>query len=389
MAALPVVAAPRRELCRTASEICDWLLESGIQAPRGYFYAWYDLEERRFVRPYPEITGYGISTLCWLFDLSGDRRLLERAGTAFDFLVEEAIHPAWYLVGTRPLSPPGTDDGPTFLYGFDSGVVAAALERLARRDADRRVARAVDRIADTFLDHLLAEDGTIRPLVDLRAGKPTSGRRSWSQRFSGFQLKSLMFLMLRRAAERRRDEDLAVLKTMDRVLASQQACGAFPAYGDGETHLHPHLYTLEGLCTGAAVYGETRWLERAAAGYRYLHDFIMEWGYLPTRAYGRTITVGFERADVVAQFLRMGSYLCSVGCLSRHHLDTDLLWARRRLKRYVIDEGPHRGGVLFGRDWDGTVKRHVNCAVTLISAQACHWYRTARNRGPIDPLELV
>lgn len=389
MAASPLVTETRQSLCRPAVGLRDWLLSSGIQAPAGHFYAWYDLDRSRFVRPYPEITGYGISTMCWLSDLNGDPGLLERARSAFDFLTEDAIHPVWHLVGTRPLSSLATLAGPTYLYGFDSGMVAAGLQRLASRVSDRRFGRAVDRIAGTFVNHLLGADGIVQPLIDLQAGRPTSGPRGWSQRFSGYQLKSLVFLMLRQAGERRRDEELALRTTVERVLAGQQSCGAFPAGPDGETHLHPHLYTLEALCTGAAVYDEARWLERAAAGYRYLGELLAERSSLPTRARGRMRTVDFERADIVAQFLRVGSYLCSVGCMDRRHLDSDLRWASRRLRRYVIDHGPHRGGVVFGQDWDGTVKRHANCAVTLISAQAFHWYHLAQNRSAIDPLELV
>jgi len=389
MAAEPVVDLTRQDLCPTVIELGSWLLESGIQAPEGHFYAWYDLERSAFVRPYPEITGYGISTLCWLFDLTGNPRLVERARRAFDFLEGDAIHPGWGLVGTQPLSILEKLDGPVSLHTFDSGIVATSLERLAMRSSDPQVGKAVERITSTFLNHLLLDDGTLWPLIDFCDGTPTSSTQRWSQSFSGYQLKSLMFLMLGGTSNGGTDEETTTRRVVERVLAEQQKCGAFPSYPTGETHLHPHLYTLEALSVAAAIHGEERWLERVAAGFKYMERLIAERGCLPTRAQKDRVTVHFERADIVAQFLRLGSYLCSAGCISRRRLDSVLLWTRRRLQQYVIEEGRHRGGVLFGQDGDGTFKQHVNCAATLMSAQACHWYESAQSRVHLDPTELV
>ena len=389
MAAEPVLELNRQDLCPTTIKLCSWILETGVQAPEGYFYSWYDLETSAFVRPYPEITGYGISTLCWLFDLTGDTGLLVRARRASAFLTADAIHPDWSLVGTHRLSHLESLDRPVYLHSFDTGIVAVGLERLARRCRDLEIGDIQDRVADALTNRLLVEDGSVWPLVDLHTGAPTAGEERWSERFSGYHLKTLMFLMLGGASHDGRGHQSIVRRVVNRVLASQQDCGAFPSYADGETHLHPHLYTLEALTLAATAYDEGDWLEQAVAGYRYLENFITEQQGLPTRAHRERITVPFERADIVAQFLRLGSYLCSVGCVSQQRLDTALLWARQRLGQYVIEEGSHRGGVLFGHDWDGTFKRHLNCAVTLMSAQACHWYEGARSGMYLDVAELV
>jgi len=379
----------QQDVCFADIELSEWLLGSGIQSPEGHFYAWFNLENNAYVRPYPEITGYGISSLCWLFDVTGDVRLLDRARTAFRFLTADAIDPGWGLVGSRRLSSLRKQKGPQFLHAFDSGIVAAGLERLSARIPDASVRRACDRIADTFSRHLLRDDGTIWPLIDLRAEKPVSLSAKWSQCFSGYLLRSLMFSMLRGPERYGPEEASAVQLSAERVLAGQQACGAFPSYDSGETHLHPHLYTLEALTMASSVNGNLQWLERVTAGFRYLEHLLAQGRGLPTRADRYRITVPFERADIVAQFLRVGSYLCSVGCISRESLDSGLLWARRRLQDYVIAQGRHRGGVLFGQDWDGTFMRHVNSGTTLFSAQACQWYESARQGARLDPMQLI
>lgn len=381
------------DACGELVDWIRWLLGSGIQSSQGYFYDWHDLAYGRFGLPYPEVTGYGVSTLCWLYERTRNEELLERARHAFLWLDTVALDPHWSLVGARGEDRNGTRSNDQYLYSFDSGIVAAGLVRLSERSPDKRIRYALARISASFCHNLFRPNNTIWPLVDMGTEAPTSIDNKWSHRFSGYQLKALTFLTMlhskRRAQELPQQQAKTVIEIFENVLGYQQRCGAFPAMKNGETHLHPHLYTLEGLVVAAYAYQQPAWLEPVSKGYVYLEQFFAKNGNLPTQALEERITVPYERVDILSQFLRMGSYLVSVGCLDRASLSKTLAKARERLSTYQIPDGTQQGGYLFGQDFEGTIKHHVNACASFVAAQALWWFELAMAGWSIDPTELV
>ncbi len=381
------VAAVIRTSARPESLFASWLLDSGIQAPDGYFFDWYDLDRGSFHLAYPEITGYGISTLCWLAREARDPDLLERAWAASRWLTDVALDRSTRMVPNRVGSP---ESERSALYGFDTGMAAAGLFRLSSAKPDTALRDTVVEVCDSLRSRLRGEGGTLWPMLETRSHSPLAHEGKWSTRFSGYQAKTLMVFALRHArSDTTGDEVQDVVRVLETVCAQQDESGAFPSLPGGETHLHPHLYALEGLLVAAETFERRDWLDAVRRGYGYAERLLRMHGYMPTQASSQRVTVPYERVDILAQVLRMGSALTSLGYLDRGHLDEELALAKARLLRLQVDRGQQFGGFLFGSDFTGGRPNHVNSWGSFFAGQALRWYTLAREGQRVDVMELV
>ena len=362
-----------------------WLLQSGIQSDRGFFYDWYELNTASPGRPYPEITGYGVSTLVWLYRLDKDEDVLARASAAAGWLVSHALHPSYDLVFARGAARDRGLGSKPYLYAFDTGMAGAALARLGAITGEATWRGSLEGIAHALSTRMKRSDGTLWPLLDPRSGRPVTGDDAWSSRFSGYQAKTISFLSLDGSDGPDAPLDDVVRKTLE----SQRDSGAFPAYGDGQAHLHAHFYAVEGLLGSRSVPGLPPVDDAVVRGYLYAERLLAANGFLPTLAHDHHVTAAYERVDGLAQFLRLGCVLVSLGWLGRDRLDRTLDGAASRLLDYQVEGTSHNGGFLFGTDADGTPKPHVNSWGSFFAGQALHWFSLVRDGGHPEPGELV
>ncbi len=363
----------------------SWLLQSGIQSDRGFFYDWYELDTASPGRPYPEITGYGISTLVWLYRLDKDDDVLARATAAAGWLVSHALHPSYDLVFARGAARDAGLGSKPYLYAFDTGMAGAGLTRLGAITDEATWIGSLAGIAHALSTRMKRSDGTLWPLLDPHSGRPVTADGAWSSRFSGYQAKTISFLNLDGSNGRHAPLDDVVLKTLE----GQRDSGAFPAYGDGQAHLHPHFYAVEGLLGSHSLPGLPPVDDAVVRGYLYAERLLAANGFLPTLAHDYHVTAAHERVDALAQFLRLGCVLVSQGWLGRDRLDGILDGAASRLLDYQVEGTSHNGGFLFGTDADGTPKPHVNSWGSFFAGQALHWFSLVRDGGHPDLGELV
>jgi len=363
----------------------SWLLRSGIQSDRGYFYDWYELDTGVSGRPYPEITGYGVSTLVWLYRLDKDDDVLQRATTAAHWLVSQALHPSYDMVFARGAARDAGLGFKPYLYAFDTGMAAAGLTRLRATTEEATWTGSIEGIVHALSTRMRQTDGTLWPLLDPRGARPVTADGAWSSTFSGYQAKTVSFLNL----DGMNGGDALLGDVVRKTLESQRDSGAFPSYGDGRVHLHPHFYALEGLLGSRSVPDLPPVDDAVVRGYLYAERLLAANGCLPTLAHDDHVTAAYERVDVLAQFLRLGCLLVSMGWLSRDRLDGILGGAASRLLNYQVEGTPHNGGFLFGCDADGTAKRHVNSWTSFFAGQALHWFCLVRDGAHPDLGELV
>jgi hypothetical protein len=362
----------------------SWLLRSGIQSDQGYFYDWYELDTASPGRPYPEITGYGVSTLVWLYRLDRDEDLLERATVAARWLVAQALHPSYDMVFARGAARDAGLGLKPHLYAFDTGMAGAGLTRLGTITEEATWTGSIEGIVYALSTRLKREDGTLWPLLDPRSGRPVTTDGAWSCRFSGYQAKTVSFLSLDG-----RNGDALLGDVVRKTLEGQRDSGAFPSYADGRVHLHPHFYAVEGLLVSRSVSGLPPVDDAVVRGYLYAERLLAANGCLPTLAHDDDVDAAYERVDVLAQFLRLGCLLVSRGWLSRDRLDGILGGAASRLLDHQVEGTPHNGGFFFGRDADGTVKRHANSWGSFFAGQALHWFSLVHDGAQPDVGELV
>lgn len=162
-----------------------WLLNSGIREKSGGIARYYRTDLAANLPVSTEITGYGISGLCLLFEQLQDEKYLHAAIESGNFL----IHSAW---DSTTQTIPFEVDGPQrFGYFFDCGIIARSLlwlYRLTRREEFLGRARSIG----VSMERDFRAPHGFHPIIELPSRAPTPYTLWWSKLPGAFQLKSAL-----------------------------------------------------------------------------------------------------------------------------------------------------------------------------------------------------
>lgn len=179
-----VAAVP--EMLRRSGE---WYLNSGIQEDSGGIARYYRIDLSRNNAISTEITGYGVSALCYLHDVTGNEACLAAALRAGRFLTQRAFDEK---LGLFPFEwPPNADGSIPPAYFFDCGIIVRGLLKLYRASGEREffhVARACGHAMAARFEHA----GNYAPILHLPECRPVEYGGSWSNNPGCYQLKSAL-----------------------------------------------------------------------------------------------------------------------------------------------------------------------------------------------------
>ena len=313
-----------------------------------------DTEQNRPVST--EITGYAISALLYLHDLTADQRYLDRALAAARFLVRDA----WRAdLGTMPFET----DPPALSYFFDCGIVVRGLLAAWRAVRSPEFLDCAIAVGRSMARDFRAPDGW-HPILTLPGKTPLErDAASWSRMPGCYQLKSAM--AWRNLHEATGDTEFRDLYRESIDLALANSASFLPdSAGRLKTmdRLHAYLYFLEGLVPAVK---EPRCALALAGGIRQVSCLLRE------------IAPEFARADVHAQLLRIRILADAAGAepLDREAAARE---ARALVEFQAASADPRiDGGFWFGRK-NGAWLPHVNPVSTAFAIEAQDlWERRA------------
>ena len=329
---------------------------------------YYQAEAHRNCPISTEITGYAVSTLCYLHKLTGQEQYLERALAAAHFLAGTA----WDgKVGAMPFEL----DPPRYTYFFDCGIIIRGLLAAWRAAGTQEFLDVAVALGRAMMRDFQSEEGEFHPILELpeKQPEPRDAAR-WSRSAGCYQLKSAMAwrdLAEATGEDAFRDPYHRVLQyamaTSDRFLPGH------PERRGVMDRLHAYCYFLEGLLP---VAGDRR---RAAA----LCTGIQRVGH-----YLRDIAPEFERSDVSAQLLRVRLYADALGAVP---LDRDAAGEEAaRVAAFQAEGGDAgmAGGFYFGRR-DGKMVPHVNPVSTGFALQALAMWDERTTSDGVPQLHLL
>jgi len=342
-----------------------WLVQSGIQEPSGGVARYFRADLQRNLPISTEITGYAVSALVYLHELTRDPCYLDRATAAARFLCsawDPALRAMPFELAPEPLT-----------YFFDCGIIIRGLLALRRAGGADFMPAAIA-IANSMASDFPAEDG-YHPILALPAKTPLDRDAAvWSRSPGCYQLKSAMAWW--DLAQATGDARFRELYNTALAHALRSWSTYLPGHPDPlkvMDRLHPFLYFLEGLlprvddpqCADALRAG----IPRTAS---YLHE----------------IAPRFERSDVYAQLLRIRLFADAAGVvpLDRDSADRE---AAHLLTFQAADPDPRTdGGFCFGRRASECIP-HVNPVSTAFALQALAlWdqHRAGKRMPPPDHL---
>lgn len=364
----------------------SWLLRSGIQnregepRARGGVNAWYDPARHRYAFVYSEITGYYLTALAYLNAVGLAPDYLQAARSAGDWLTDEARdrEAGWFRCRYEVDRSSFVERG----YAFDDAMVLNGLVNLLRATNDTKYRVASEDAALSLVRGWQHQDGSFEPYkppdADSRAVV-----RPWSKQPGSFMAKHAIGLLNASDLTGNMEMREGAISACDRALLWQQPDGRFiTSEPDGRTHLHPHLYSCEGLWAAGTMIGREDYLTAATRGVRWALD-----NQLPSGGVPRFLTDGAfnacERTDVTSQTLRLGSVLVGEGRLPERYA-ANLGRAAERLRTFWCSEGEpqERGGFRFGFQSNGLAADHVNSWCTMFSVQALSVFSRLQSGTP-------
>jgi hypothetical protein len=339
----------------------EWFLNSGIQEPGGGVARYYRADEARNCPVSTEITGYSASAFVYLHALTKDPRFLERAVCAARFLARDAWNDA---TGCVPFElSPGAP-----AYFFDSGIIVRGLLAVWRASGEDECLRVALALGKSMARHFPAPDHSCHPILSLPDRRPAErDGLSWSRSPGCYQLKAAMAWW--DLWEATGESEFRPLYERCLELALKTYGQFLPGHPDRlkvMDRLHAFLYFLEGLLPRA-----TETLCAAA-----LCDGIGRVAH-----YRDDLHSEFDRADVLAQLLRIRLYADSAGAVP---LDREAAAREARALAAFQAAGPDphlSGGYYFAR-YGARWSAHVSPVPTAFAVQALSLWESIQAGGP-------
>lgn len=344
-----------------------WLLDSGIQSEKGGFYAWQDMEDESHSYLYSEITGYGITTLCFLYKITKEDIFLKKARSAARWILRFAFDNTGAVLTRDYIKE--TVEHYSFergnIYSFDCAMVAFGMIRLYEITYEDEYIDCAEKIIKFLNSRMSGPDGLYYPVFDTKKNAAYEDPGKWSTQSGSFHCKLALCL----CAFARIKKDERFIENAGRLIGS--SLGNFYREGrfitsvaDNSSHLHPYSYALEGMLYYACKSGRDDYLDTVKEAFDWIAGYQQDKGGFPTivLADGK-IKVSYQRCDIQAQILRL-SYFIKSG-IDRERLIESFLEQQNITRGY-------KGAFLFGADMDGTVKYHSNAWCSMFALQALY-----------------
>lgn len=329
-----------------------WFLSSGIQEPRGGVARYYHSDSAKNAPVSNEITGYAVSTLCYLNSLRPRPEYEDAALRAARYLTEQAWEPASH---TFPFEP-----GSAHAYYFDIGIIARGLKAAWRSTGQESFRmRAQEAAFSLAFDFLGA--GMFHPIITLPDKQPLPHEPRWSRSPGCYQLKPAL------AWRDCGDEHASRLFDSMRAYALATHESFLAGEPDREKvmdRLHAYCYFLEGLLAAP-------------------DQTVLRTGIEHVASLLREIAPEFERSDVCAQLLRVR--------LIAHHLGIVALDEKAACEEAdrTASYQSESGGFWFGQK-RGQMLPFVNPASTAFAMQALAlWHQHQAGAWRFELHELI
>jgi uncharacterized protein YyaL (SSP411 family) len=380
------VSYEKQKLESSINQAKKWLLDSGIQdtnagSPRyGSFRAWYDTEHKDYSFTYSEITGIAITAFMYLNKLEADPLLIERAKLAADWLIGTALDRENGGFRCRYYSQ---DNGSfPWLCSFDVSLCLNGLVNLYRCTGEEKYLETGQRVGDWLVNFMQKEDGAFYAKYHVDERRMIDSQERWSMQSGSYHAKNILGLLNLSSVTGNTIYEDSARKFCQWVLKLQEADGRFITNQKlGDTYMHPHCYSLEGLLYAGLALQEEIYLERAKKGVEWLLQAQLANGGI-SRIYDGSMFSSDESIDSSAQTIRLWLLLSKYADLS--YLNDNLVKAIDRVQQFQCEsQDPKTNGGYFYGCTGGLKVPHVSAHATMFVLQTLDLWRQ-KNEGSLN-----
>ena len=261
-------------------KVKNWFLDSGLlidnenDANFGGVHAFFDEKKNEFGFIYPEITGYAISTLRFLYDIEKNDHYLELAKQSSDWLI------SLYENHGGIIQRVDYEQNKTKLaYAFDTGICAKGLLDCYHMTEEKKYLYASQKLLDWLVDGALENDGTIKPFKNLSTNKFESSNKYWYTQKGCLHIKTAIpFFQL---YEITKNDDLlkhaiCISNAYEKFI---QLDGSIKLHlQENIIHLHSLCYALEGLLHAYHITHDKKYLIKSKEALKWCNSKILSDG---------------------------------------------------------------------------------------------------------------
>ena len=383
---------------KEAIAIKNWLLNSGIQNIgkdrhiNGGFNSWFSMDKKNYPFIYSEITGYGITTLLFLYETEKDSIYIERAELAADWILNTALHPCGGIKSRYYYSKNEANDNYSFekgnIFVFDTAMALFGLSSLYKQTKKEKYLEASKKIAD-FLVRMQKDNGQFFAFYN--PGRNFFGDidDKWSNQSGSYHAKIALGLLNMHDITKKDTYKGSAIKACDSALNFQKDDRRFvTSRKDSTTHQHPHCYSAEGLLYCGLKLGIKKYVDSAIKAIGWSLNSQLENGGIPQiyeQKSGKFVE--YERTDILSQVLRLG--LLAKSCCNREAANIEKLEKlKNRLLSFQNLEGAQKGGIFYGSEYDGKKCKDLNAWCSMFALQALYFLRLFKD-GKRLSIELL
>ena len=237
---------------KSFEDVKNWLISSGLFVSDnnskhcGAVYSFFDEQSNDFSFLYPEITGYFISTMKFLYSLEDNIQYIKYAKSSSDWLV--SIYKKYHslIQGIKNNSPTSN-----LSYSFDTAICAKGLLDYYELSNDEKYLSHAKIMLDALVEQFIESDGSVIPFKDITTNIAGEDDSVWYKQKGCLHVKTAMpFFQISQYVNE--PNYLKIGKNICNSISKyQNSDGSIRLHEKSKIiNLHTLSYALEGLVYG-------------------------------------------------------------------------------------------------------------------------------------------
>ena len=363
------------KLHNSYEKVKNWLISSDLFVSntssndcRGV-HSFYDEKTKKYSFLYPEITGYFISTLQFLYSQNNDSKFSQYAKYSSDWLIQ--IYKKFGVI----IQGINSSSNNNLTFSFDSAICAKGLLDYYKMSKETLYLDYAKKILSDLLDEAIDVNGSVQPFKEISANQYQESNQIWYKQEGCLHIKTAIpFFELYRISGN--DEYLkTALSICDRISIYQNSDGSIRLHNNSQIiNLHTLCYALEGLLYG---FHETK-----NPAYKKICENAVDWCISQMNEDG-SIPLWFnsqynsKSGYPIAQLIRIMILLDKIDSNSNYKSSTHHLY-KFLLSLQASDSDPNINGGFYEEFYKsifGWKKRlRLNSWTSMFALQAIYWY---------------
>jgi hypothetical protein len=372
-------------------QVKKWLLDSGLHVTQeqdqqyGGVHSFYDIKDQKFGFLYPEITGYYISMIRFLYVHEKNEQYLNYAKSSADWLVQ-----IYKKYGNIVQGISSDDSQQKFAYSFDISICAKGLldyYLLSKKEIYLDYAK---QMMTSIINEAIDEDGSIRPFKLINSQNFEENKDVWYKQKGCLHIKNAMtFCQLYKILNEKTYLEYAK-KICNSCAIYQAADGSIKMHKNENTiNLHTLCYALEGLLFTYSITKKEIYLKNCIVALEWCREKIQDDG---------SIELWFNskyRAKAsypIAQLIRIMLLIDKMN--KQHNYKEDI----SKLYRFLLtfqsnDEKIQQNGAFYEEIYKSTfgwkMRQRLNSWGSMFALQALFWHDNFDKINFDDEIDLL